>query len=173
MANEQRHEGSRLPETMAVNPGRSLEMVAPLAVEPDNDPDLHHPEIRLGASTLERTLRLAFGEGPEIEDGTLPLRVPRAYVRIEALPIGGLIQQTGLTARGRTAIDEALDRGRQVVLARYEQGELVERDRIVEALRDGHRQDSAAAQVEFVSDLVGWSAEDDEVLQDEKGGDSG
>jgi hypothetical protein len=43
-------------------------------------------------------------------------------------------------------------------------GEVIERDRIIEALRDGHRNDSAAEQVEFVSDLVGWSAEGDPEL---------
>lgn len=158
-------EGSRLPETMAVNPGRSLEMVAELAVDPVSG-------IRLGASPLERTLRGAFGEGPEIEDDTLPLLVPRAYVKIEALPLGGGMTG-GLTARGRSVIDEAIDIGKGVVLAKYESGELIDRDRVIEALRDAHRNDSAADAVEFVSDLVGWSAEDDEELKDEQGGDDG
>lgn len=40
----------------------------------------------------------------------------------------------------------------------------ISRDALIEALRDGHRNDSAADMVEFVSDLVGWSAEDDEEL---------
>jgi hypothetical protein len=43
----------------------------------------------------------------------------------------------------------------------------ISRDRIVDALRAGHLNDSAADQVEFVSDLVGWSAEDDEGLSAE------
>jgi hypothetical protein len=40
----------------------------------------------------------------------------------------------------------------------------VSRESIIEALREAHRNDSAADAVEFVSDLVGWSAEDDEEL---------
>lgn len=36
------------------------------------------------------------------------------------------------------------------------------------ALRDAHRNDSAADAVEFVSDLVGWDADDDPELQEAK-----
>lgn len=44
--------------------------------------------------------------------------------------------------------------------------EFVSRESIIEALREAHRNDSAADAVEYVSDLVGWSAEDDDELQD-------
>lgn len=44
---------------------------------------------------------------------------------------------------------------------------LVEVAEILDALRDAHRHDSAADAVEYVSDLVGWNADDDEVLQAE------
>lgn len=37
-------------------------------------------------------------------------------------------------------------------------------ERVIAALRDGHANDSASDQVEFVSMVVGWSAEDDEQL---------
>jgi hypothetical protein len=40
----------------------------------------------------------------------------------------------------------------------------VSRESIVAALRDAHRNDSAADAVEYVSDLVGWSADDDPEL---------
>ena len=40
----------------------------------------------------------------------------------------------------------------------------VSRSAVIDALRAGHRNDSAADQVEYVSDLVGWSAEDDPEL---------
>jgi hypothetical protein len=38
---------------------------------------------------------------------------------------------------------------------------MVARSDVIAALRAGWNNDSAADQVEFVSDLVGWSAEDD------------
>lgn len=36
----------------------------------------------------------------------------------------------------------------------------ISRESVIEALRNAHENDSAADAVEFVSDLVGWSAED-------------
>lgn len=42
--------------------------------------------------------------------------------------------------------------------------EVVRVEAVIEALRDGHRNGSCADQVEFVSELVGWSAEDDPEL---------
>lgn len=137
---------------MAVNPGRSLDITAELEVDPVSG-------IRLGASQLERTLRLAFGEGPEIEDDTLPLSLTRVRVRIEVNP-----------PPSQSSQQLAVEVGKRTILALYEAGELIERERVVEALRAGERNDSGADQVEFVSDLVGWSAEDDEVLKAERNG---
>lgn len=46
---------------------------------------------------------------------------------------------------------------------------LVSRESIVDALRDAHRNDSAADAVEYVSSLVGWSADDDPEMLAELG----
>lgn len=43
----------------------------------------------------------------------------------------------------------------------------ISRESIIEALRDAERHDSAADAVEYVSDLVGWEASSDPVLQRE------
>lgn len=46
--------------------------------------------------------------------------------------------------------------------------DMISRASIIEALRDAERHDSAADAVEYVSDLVGWCADDDEILQAER-----
>lgn len=55
-----------------------------------------------------------------------------------------------------------------LLLANYSQEPYVSVESIHMALRDAHRNDSAADAVEFVSDLVGWSADDDPELQEAK-----
>ncbi len=42
------------------------------------------------------------------------------------------------------------------------------RERIIEALRDGTRNDSAADAVEFVSEVVGFEADQDPILKAER-----
>lgn len=45
-------------------------------------------------------------------------------------------------------------------------GDTITRESVIEALRDAHRNDSAADAVEYVSLLVGWSACDDPEFAD-------
>jgi hypothetical protein len=60
------------------------------------------------------------------------------------------------------ALDEIGVLNAEIIPGRIEQAtDAIPRESIIEALRDAHRNDSAADAVEFVSDLVGWSAEDD------------
>lgn len=68
----------------------------------------------------------------------------------------------------------AAEEPEQLIFWRTPGGELigasdyVSRESILDALREAERNDSAADAVEFVSSIVGWSAEDDEELQAER-----
>lgn len=57
-----------------------------------------------------------------------------------------------------TALDDELRKRR----SRPAVAEADLRGRVIDALRAGHANDSAADQVAYVSDVVGWSAEDDD-----------
>ena len=66
----------------------------------------------------------------------------------------------------RPAVNAAVSLAARMYELGYRAGSdgAVPRERIVEALRDAHRHDSAADAVEYVSELIGWSADEDEEL---------
>lgn len=90
---ERRPASSRLPETMAVVPGRLLEMTAVLEVDPVRG-------IWLGASSLEKTLRVVL----EATDETVPV-ARRVRVRLEVNPSPASATVTEL----REAADELIE----------------------------------------------------------------
>lgn len=82
---------------------------------------------------------------------------PRVIFDVSGGKVSGVTSEVVLSGEQAEVVAGRLQQARLI-----EDGELVERESIVQALRAGHENDSAADQVEFVSDLVGWSAEDDQ-----------